>query len=117
SLFIGGGYGGTWSGQLAGHFYPDQSSGGGNFTMTFEKDRFSDYPIGTVWAGGPASGVAAGSWPANFSFSPANENSMWVAVFGGHTDTEATLHVSANDGTTVVGSVSGTAMLALGPGE
>lgn len=84
--------------------------------MTYQQNDYTDYPIGTVWAAGPGSSVATGSWPANFSFST-SEDVIWVAVWGGHTDSDATLHISANDGTTVVGNVTGTAMLALGAGE
>src|SRR5690606_12620749 len=79
SLTIGGGLGETGSGELAGHYYPP--SAGGNFTMTFQRTAFDDYPIGTVWAvGGPGAGVTSGSWPANFSFTPSVESSIWVAV-------------------------------------
>jgi len=110
SLSIGGGHGGTWSGELAGHSYPDEPLGGGNFTMTFQRSRFDDYPIGTVWAvGGPGAGVNSGSWPANFSFS-LTEGSTWGAVVAPG-ETNPPLLVSSNDGTTVIGSVSGTAIL------
>lgn len=115
SLTIGGSYGGTWSGESAGHFYPDEPSGGGNFTMTYQQNEYTDYPIGTIWAAGPGSSVATGSWPTNFSFST-SEDAIWVGV-APPDETFPPLHVSANDGTTVVGSVTGTAMLALGAGE
>jgi hypothetical protein len=122
SLTIGSARGGSWSGQYAGHFYPDQPTGTpGSFTLTFERDEDSDDgPIGSVQAVGPRIADATGSWPASFSFAPVlGGPQLWTAVpaSGTLTETSATLAVSANDGTIVRGSVTGTAMLPLGAGE
>ncbi len=120
SLTIEGGFGGTWAGQYAGHFYPDQPTGTpGSFTMTFEQEEDGDGPTGGVAAVGPATPVASGSWPARFDFSPVLGGAMWMAVPGSatYTETDATLNVTSNDGTHVGGMVNGIAMLPLGVGD
>lgn len=119
TLDIAGPRGGSWTGQVAGHFYPEQPSGGGSFWLTFDRDDSGNGPTGTVTAAGPGGNNAAGSWPALFGFSPTETGPIWVAMpaSGTTTETSATLSVSTNDGSTVVGTVSGTAMLQVGNGQ
>jgi hypothetical protein len=121
-LTIDGPRGGTWSGAVVGHIYPVPVSGStGSFTLTFERDEISDDgPFGTVQAVGPRAVDATGSWSALFGFAPVLGGSVqWTAAPASapNTITDATLSVSANDGTVVQGRVSGTALLPIGAGQ